>query len=221
MKTPLVIFGTGDIAQLAHYYFTKDSRHEPIAFTVDRQYIDAPTFCGLPVIPFDEMSTRMPPGNCEMFIALSYSKLNATRKEKFTVARAAGYTLASYISSRATILNEGRIGSNCFILEDNTVQPFVVIGDNVTLWSGNHVGHHSTIRDHCFIASHVVISGGVEIGERCFIGVNATLRDHITIGEQCVIGAGALLLSDAEAGGVYMGGETQRSRVPSSRLRGI
>jgi acetyltransferase-like isoleucine patch superfamily enzyme len=67
----------------------------------------------------------------------------------------------------------------------------------------------------------VVVSGGVEIGEQCFVGVNATLRDHIRIGERCVIGAGALLLADAEAEGVYIGPATERSRVPSTRLRGI
>jgi len=117
------------------------------------------------------------------------------------------------------MLNEGRVGDNCFIFEDNTVQPFVTIGNNVTLWSGNHIGHHSVIHDHCFIASHVVVSGGVEIGEQCFIGVNATLRDHIRVGARCVIGAGALLLDHAEPEGVYLGAATERSRVPSSRLR--
>ena len=112
-----------------------------------------------------------------------------------------------------------KIGENCFILEDNTIQPFVSIGNNVTLWSGNHIGHHSTIHDHCFIASHVVISGGVEIDESCFIGVNATLRDHIKVGAKCVIGAGALLLADTEPEGVYMGQATERAKVPSTRLR--
>jgi acetyltransferase-like isoleucine patch superfamily enzyme len=91
----------------------------------------------------------------------------------------------------------------------------------VTLWSGNHIGHHSTIHDHCFLASHVVVSGGVEIGEQCFLGVNVTLRDHIRIGPRCVLGAGALLLQDAEAEGVYMGTSTERSRVPSTRLRNL
>ena len=144
-------------------------------------------------------------------MALSYSKLNGIRKEKYLAAKELGYRLASFISPQATVLNEGRIGDNCFIFENNTIQPFATIGNNVTLWSGNHIGHHSTIRDHTFISSHVVISGGVEIGEQCFIGVNATLRDHIKVGDRCVIGAGALLLADAEPEGVYVGTGTERS----------
>jgi len=221
MKKKLIIFGAGDIAQLAHFYFSADSKYEVVAFTVDASYLTCTVFCGLPVISFDEIVSEYSSEHHDMFIALSYSRLNAVRKEKYFSAKSLGYQLASYISSSATVLNEGRVGENCFILEDNTIQPFVTIGNNVTLWSGNHIGHHSTINDHCFIASHVIISGRVEIGKQCFIGVNATLRDHLKIGDKCVIGAGALLLTNAEDEGVYIGTETVRSRVPSSRLKNI
>lgn len=221
MKKPLVIFGSGDIAELAHYYFSTDSNYEVVAFTVDANYIKESEFCGLPVVAFEDVAKNYPPDSYDFFVALSYSKLNAVRKEKFLAAKEMGYKLVSFISSRATVLNEGRIGENCFIFEDNTIQPYVTIGNNVTLWSGNHIGHHSVIHDHTFIASHVVISGGVEIGEQCFVGVNATLRDHIKIGDKCVVGAGALLLADAEPEGVYIGTATERSKVLSTRLRGI
>ncbi|MBB5020531.1 sugar O-acyltransferase (sialic acid O-acetyltransferase NeuD family) [Chitinivorax tropicus] len=221
MKNPLVIFGSGDIAQLAHYYFSSDSNYEVVAFTVDADYIKESEFCGLPVVAFEDVAKNYPPDSYDFFVALSYSKLNAVRKEKYLAAKEIGYKLVSFISSRATVLNEGRIGENCFIFEDNTIQPFVTIGNNVTLWSGNHIGHHSVIHDHTFIASHVVVSGGVEIGEQCFIGVNATLRDHIKIGDRCVVGAGALLLADAASEGLYIGTATKRSELPSTRLRGI
>ncbi len=217
----LVIFGAADIGQLAHYYFTKDSPYQVAAFTVDAEYMTAKEFCGLPVVPFEEILAHYPPEEYLMFVALSYAKLNRLRREKYAAAKELGYQLASYVSSKATVFEGVQVGDNCFILEDNTVQPFVKIGNNVTLWSGNHVGHHSTISDHCFIASHVVISGGVAIEEACFIGVNATLRDHITIGARCVIGAGTLILGDTEPEGVYIGTATERSAVLSSRLRRI
>lgn len=221
MKLKLVIFGVGDIAQLAHFYFSEDSNYEVVAFAVDAAYMNAPTFCGLPVVSFEEVVHAYPPQLYDFFVALSYSKLNAVRKEKYLAAKALGYSLASFVSTRATVLSKYPVGENCFIFEDNTIQPFVTIGNNITLWSGNHIGHHSVIKDHSFISSHVVISGGVEIGEQCFIGVNSTLRDHIKVGDRCVIGAGALLLADAEAEGVYVGSATERSRVPSSRLKKI
>lgn len=221
MRKQLVVFGSGDIAQLAQYYFNTDSEYTIAAFTVDAAYIKEATFGGLPVVPFEEITKHFSPEKYQLFIALSYSKLNSLRKEKYLAAKKLGYNLASYISSRASVLNEGRFGDNCFIFEDNTIQPFVTVGNNVTMWSGNHIGHHSTISDHCFIASHVVISGGVEIGEQCFIGVNASLRDHIKVGARCVVGAGTLLLADAEPEGVYIGTATERAGVQSTKLKKI
>ena len=221
MKKKLVIFGAGDLAELAYFYFTTDSDYEVVAFSVNSNYLRDSFFCDLPVVPFEEITTHYPPEQYELFVAFGYAKLNAARREKYYQAKEKGYQLATYVSSYATVLNKQSIGDNCFILEDNTIQPFVHIGNNVTLWSGNHVGHHSTIRDHCFIASHVVISGGVEIKEQCFIGVNATLRDRITVGEKCVLGAGVLLLSDAEPEGLYIGKATERSTLPSVKLRKI
>ena len=215
----LVIFGTGQIAELAYYYFCTDSDYTIVAFTADSEYIKDPVFCGLPVIPCEEIAAKCPPESHSLFIALGYSKINSIRREKYSAAKELGYTLANYVSSRATVLNEGSIGQNCFILEDNTIQPFAILGNNVTLWSGNHIGHHSVVGNHSFVSSHVVISGGVVIGEQCFIGVNATLRDHIKIGDRCIVGAGAILLADADPEGVYLGSVAERSQVPSTRLR--
>ena len=221
MRKKIVVFGSGDIAQLAHYYFTTDSEYDVVAFTVDQEYIKESQFCGVPVFPFESIVQYYDPCTFDMFIALSYSKLNALRKEKFYAAKKMGYNLVSYISSHATVLNNGAIGENCFILEDNTIQPFVEIRNNVTLWSGNHIGHHSIILDHTFISSHVVISGGVKIGEQCFIGVNSTLRDHITVGDRSVIGAGTLILSSVADDGLYIGSGTLRLDKSSKELKKI
>ncbi|PZV40503.1 acetyltransferase [Mesorhizobium kowhaii] len=221
MNRPIIIFGAGPIAEVAHYYFTHDSPHDVAAFTVDRAFLTADRLAGLPVVPFDTLVRDYPPDAYAAFVALSYSQLNEVRRQKYLAVKELGYELVSYVSSKASLFNDGKIGENCFILEHNTIQPFASIGNNVTLWSGNHIGHHARIADHCFLASQIVVSGGVEIGEACFVGVNATLRDHIRMGEKCVIGAGALILGDAAAGGVYLGSATERSKVPSSRLRKI
>jgi len=80
----------------------------------------------------------------------------------------------------------------------------VTIGSNVTLWSGNHIGHDAVIEDHCFITSHVVVSGNVRVGARSFLGVNATLRNSITLGEQTLVGAGAIIMKDTRPKSVYL-----------------
>ena len=204
LMSKLVLFGAGDIARLAYYYFTHDSEHEVVAFTVDREYRQADAFLGLPLVDFADVPRLYPPDRFEMFVALSYTRMNQVRADKYEKARELGYQLASYLSSRCSFLTDQPIGDNCFILEDNTIQPMVRIGNDVTLWSGNHIGHDAVIEDHCFVASHVVISGYVRVCSYCFIGVNATLRNSITIAPHTLIGAGAVIMSDTVEGGVYV-----------------
>ena len=216
---PVLIFGAGEIAELAHFYFTRDTRIPVAGFTVDAAYLKESRFCGLPVVPFEEAQSAFAPGAYDLFVALSYAKINAVRAQKCAEGKARGYRLASYVSSKASVWDGFQVGENCFILEDNTLQPFVRIADNVTLWSGNHIGHHARVAANCFITSHVVISGGVQVGENAFIGVNATLRDHVKIGARSVIGAGALVLEDVPDDGVVAPRGTELSKVPSHRLR--
>jgi sugar O-acyltransferase (sialic acid O-acetyltransferase NeuD family) len=221
MVKKLVIFGLSEIAELASYYFTEDSDYTVAAFTVDEDYKTTDLFMGKPVVSFETIQNEFPPSQYDFFVALSYTSMNDLRKAKFLEAKRLGYQLVSYVSSHSTILNDGRIGENCFILEDNTIQPSVIIGDNVTLWSGNHIGHHSIIKDHVFISSHVVVSGGVVVEESCFIGVNATLRDHIVIGSKTLIGAGAIIMKSTDSFSVFAPKSTEMREGRSDQLRKI
>jgi sugar O-acyltransferase (sialic acid O-acetyltransferase NeuD family) len=214
----LLIFGAGDIAKIAHYYFSRDSAHQVVAFTVDRAYRNADAFRDLPLLDFEDVEARYPAGQYRMFIALSYAQMNKVRAEKYFQAKAKGYELVSYVSSRCSFLSDNPVGDNCFILEDNTIQPFVRIGNNVTLWSGNHIGHDSIIEDHCFLASHIVVSGGVHIHPYCFLGVNATLRNGITVAPHSLIGAGAIIMKDTVERGVYVARPTDLFNKTSDQI---
>lgn len=215
----LVLFGTGDIAQLALHYFTIDSDYEVVAFTVDQKYVENDEFEGLPVVAFEEVQELFPPGEHRVFVALSYSQMNKLRQQKFEEAKAKGYSLASYVSSRCSYLSTRPPGDNAFILEDNTVQPFVVIGDNVTLWSGNHIGHHSTIKSHNFVSSHVVISGHCVVEPHCFLGVNSSVGHKVTIAPETLLGAGAVVTKDTEAGGVYVAPRSVKLKMKSDSIQ--
>ena len=221
-KKPLVIFGLGQIAEMAWHSFTHDSEYEVVAFTADREYFgDVNSKFGLPVVPFDAVTAQFPPASHKIFVAMAYGKVNQQRAQSVARVVEAGYLCANYVSSKALVSGEIAPDSNCYILELNNIQPFAKIGRNVWLWSGNHIGHHAYIEDNCFVASHVVISGAVKVGAFSFIGVNATIRDNVVIGASNVIGAGALILGDTEASQVYLANKTEPSRVPSHRLRGI
>ena len=214
----IVIFGTGDIAQIANYYFQIDTDHEVVAFTVDRDYLKETSFEGKPVVAFEEVEKKYPPSEYQMFVALSYSKMNKVRETKYHAAKNKNYTLSSYISSKCSYMSQYECGDNCFIFEDNTIQPFVKIGNNVTLWSGNHIGHHSTIHDHNFVSSHVVISGHCEIHSNCFLGVNATLHNNVVLQKETLLAAGAIIGKDTVEQGVYLPAKTTLFNKKSDEL---
>lgn len=217
-KKRLVIIGASAFAEIACEYFTCDSEYEVAAFSVERAFIDREEISGLPVVPFDELEGRYPPRECHAFVAVVYTGLNRLRTRLYKEAKARGYTMASYASSRAFVWRNVEVGENCFIFEDNTVQPFVRIGNNVILWSGNHIGHHSVVRDNCFIASHAVISGFCDIGENSFLGVNCTIRNNIKVARDCFIGAGTLIQKDTGEAEVYQAVGAGPSKVDSHRL---
>jgi sugar O-acyltransferase (sialic acid O-acetyltransferase NeuD family) len=216
----LVVFGAADLARIAYIYFSRDSSYEVAAFTVDDAYLKEHSLLGLPVVPFSSVQEVYRPDECEMFVAIGSKQLNRLRAGAYERAKAKGYRLASYISSRISDCGEWTAGDNCFILEQNVIQPFVKIGSDVVLWSGNHIGHDVTIEDHCFITSHVVLSGHVKVGSYCFLGVNSCVKQGVTIAPGCLIGAGAVILKDTRPGALHAVQGTPESEVPAARIAG-
>jgi sugar O-acyltransferase (sialic acid O-acetyltransferase NeuD family) len=214
----IIIFGIQDFAELAHYYLENDSEHEVAAFCVNEKYLpEEKTFKGLPVIAFENIEKLYPAGEYKFFAPMSPQRMNRIREEIYFAIKAKGYQLISYISSKATLF-ENRIGDNCFILENNTIQPFTTIGNNVVLWSGNHIGHHCVIKDHVMFTSHVVLSGHCTVENYCTLGVNATIRDGIIIAEGTFVAMAASIIRNTEAWGLYKGNPAVKSEKSTKEL---
>jgi len=217
----VVVFGVGQWAELAHFYLEHDSPHEVVGFTLDSEYRTQTEFKGLPVVSFAEVRNHYPPHEFKMFIPISFKRMNHARAEKYHAAWEMGYSLISYVSSKATTFPGFECGDNCFILEDNTIQPFVRIGSNVVMWSGNHIGHHTTIGDHVMITSHVVISGCCTIEEYCFFGVNSTVRDETIVRRETLVGMGTTILNDTREFEVYKAKGTEPAAFRSDEIRSL
>jgi len=213
----LVIVGTGEMALLAHQYFTYDSPYTVVAFSAERSHLDSPEIEGLPVVPLEELAQHFPPGGHDAFVAISATGLNRLRTRLYCEVKAQGYTCASYVSTRAFVWKNARVGENSFIFEHNTIQPFVTIGNNVIMWSGNHVGHRTVIENNCFVASHVAISGFCSIGSSSFLGVNSTFNDRTSLAPDCVVASGALVTKSlTEPGRIYYGSPARAMEGKSS-----
>ncbi|WP_227243195.1 acetyltransferase [Paraburkholderia caribensis] len=217
-KRKLVIVGDSAFAEIAREYFDVDTDYEVVAFSVERAYMKQTELHGLPIVPFEELSENYSPHEHDVFVAIVYTQLNRLRTRLARDAKAKGFRLASYVSPRASVWRNVRLGEHVFIFEDNTVQPFVEVGDNVVLWSGNHIGHHSKLRENIFVSSHVVISGFCDIGSNSFLGVNSTIANNIVVGEDNWVGPGTILMKDTEPGALFRAVHAEPAKVTAPRF---
>ncbi|MEM0896165.1 MAG: acetyltransferase [Verrucomicrobiota bacterium] len=213
----VIIFGQRDYAEQAHYYLTHDSPHEVVGFSVTGDWMKNETFCGLPVTAFEEVEQKFPPGEFSFFVPMSGRRMNKQREEFFFAAKAKGYSLISYVSSRATLC-ENEIGENCFILERVNIQPFTRIGDNVVIWCNVHVGHHCHVGDHVSIISGTSVSGRCQIGDYSYIAANSIINDHVILGEGTLVSLGSVVKSHSEPWSVYSGNPARKRRMRSDAI---
>jgi sugar O-acyltransferase (sialic acid O-acetyltransferase NeuD family) len=200
----LIIFGCGRGADVAARYFANDSAHEVCGFTVDAQYVSGGSFRGLPLVDFNDVQTRFPPEEHQMFIPLGIQRMNELRAQKYAEAKKKGYACASYVSSKVVSHDALDVGENCFILENNTINFDVKIGNNVVIWSACQIGDQSRIGDHVWISSHATLSGEVVVGEYSFLGINCTVSNYVKVARKSYIGAGAFISQDTAEKGVYV-----------------
>lgn len=214
----IIIFGIQDFAELAHFYLENDSPHKVAAFSVNEKYLpESRQFHGLPVVPFEEVEKKYDPGKYQFFAPMAPNRMNQLRADIYNQIKGKGYSLISYISTKATIF-KNKIGDNCFILEDNTLQPFTEIGNNVVLWSGNHIGHHGVIMDHITFTSQVVLSGHCIVEPYSVFGVNSTIRDGLTIAEGTFVAMGAVITKNTEPWSLYKGNPGVKAEASTKNM---
>ena len=216
----VVIFGTTRFSSLAWYCLTHDSPYRVVAFTVDAAYLRTPVHEGLPVVPFETLAQSHPPGEVRMLVPVGYHAINGLRRDRYLAAKAQGYEFVSYVSSRAGVWPDLRVGENCMIHEHAIIQPFARIGDNVIVRSGAHISHHCIVADHAFVSAGATLGGSVTVGERAFVGLGAVLRDGLSIAERSFIGAGAVVLRDTEPDAVYVGNPARKTGGSAMEMAG-
>lgn len=213
----MTIFGTGEFALLAHEYFQKDSSYNVSEFVVDEEFMPSESKINrIPILSTANFIKTFNARSRKLFVAIPASRMNRSRTEVKDRLSRYGFTFASYISSKAFVWDKTKVGENSFVFEHNVIQPFVSIGENCVLWSGNHVGHRSNIFNNSFVTSHCVISGYCTIGENSFLGVNSTIIDNISIAEFTLVGAGSLVNRNTDPYGVYIGSPARKITDKSS-----
>ena len=99
-KQQIVIFGTGEIAELADFYFSHDSRYEVAGFAVDAAFLKQPEFRGRPVVAFEEVAEKFPKIEFRLTANQNVVLANASHDEKVAItALLAARTSLDFIGS--------------------------------------------------------------------------------------------------------------------------
>jgi hypothetical protein len=78
----VIIFGTGNFAEIIYIYLKQSSEFEVVAFTVNEWALKDHNniFCSLPVVPFESVQDIYPCTKFDMFIAIGYTNMNKKRQ---------------------------------------------------------------------------------------------------------------------------------------------
>ena len=217
-KQKVVIFGTGQFAEITSSYFKRYTDYEIVAYIDSNKEKNFFSDSDALVLSPSEFLESYPPEKYMMFIAVGYTEMNDVRDKLYSEYKSHGYSFVNFVHPNVVRWDNTSIGENSFIFENNVVQQNVDIGNNVILWSGNHVGHDTQILDNVWITSHVVVYSNVTIGKNCFIGSNVNIRDGIRVGEYSFVGAGSNIWNSTNDHSVFLVKPTKPTALRSDKL---
>ena len=216
----VVVFGAGQLAEVAKAYLDRFGEDRVVGFTVDEGFLTQSEFQGLPVVAWERLEERFRPGSVKLLGPLSYQNLNEFRRDRHREGRARGYDFTRFIHPSTHNMAE-MVGENCFILENCTLQPVVRLGEGVIIWSGSHVGHHAIVEDFCFLSSQVGLASGVHIGTCSLIGGQVGIDNGITIGAGSYIESRCMIRRDVPPNSVVRHPSDLPKPYSSARIKSM
>lgn len=215
-KQPLLVFGTGKIAEAVSYFFNRDSAYKIEAYIVDDCYWTKDSFLNKPVVKLSEVHLNFNTQEYVAFVAVGYQGMNKLRGEKYAYLKNLGYAFASYCSPY--VQGDFSIGANTIIMDGAVVQPLAQFANNVFVWGGAMVGHHAKIQDNCWLTGGCLIGGSVDLGEGSFVGMGAILGQEVKTGAECMFGAGTLTTRSLGNNAVVVAEQTEIHRLNSQQF---
>lgn len=105
------------------------------------------------------------------------------------------------------IREDNRIGNDCAIWNNSTIDYGCVLGHRVRIHCNVYVAQYTTIEDDVFLAPGVMLANdphpictkcmqGPTIRAGARIGMSATILPHVIVGENALVGAGSVVTED-------------------------
>jgi acetyltransferase-like isoleucine patch superfamily enzyme len=212
----LFIFGIGQQAQVATYYFEK-----VLARTVHGYIIEAhdgpSTLNQRPIFKLASIRDDLIGSNKEVFVAIGGIALNAIREHYYLLLSKLGVSIASLICPQENLNIDFSKSINTFIDPTSAIGPYSLIGNNLIVY-GSTISHHSVIEDHVSLNA-AMIGANCRIGRNSIIALSATIESGVTIGEFCMIDSGAVVKQDVPPYSIVTAPRAHRRRIDCRRVK--
>jgi hypothetical protein len=96
----IVVFGAGQIAEVAKVYIDAHADDRIVGFTVDAEYAKAERFHDLPLVPWERLEDFFPPRQVKLLGPLSYRRMNEFRRTRYLEGKRAAITNSLPSSTR-------------------------------------------------------------------------------------------------------------------------
>lgn len=193
----VIIYGAGAYGKLFFYEADRYGAIDIEAFTVDSDYMRNERECGLEVVPFEEVDKIYPPSEYDMLVVCGYNIMR-NRKKMYEKAKEKGYTLINYISPRAMLENEIKMGDNNIIMANTIIGFDGVMGNGNIIRQNIYLGHEFHMGNHSIISTGCTLGGKSKIEDLVFIGIGVTARGYVTYGTESLVGVGSNVVRDVE-----------------------
>lgn len=193
----VVLYGAGPYGKL---FFREADRYgaiDIVGFTVDSEFLKSERECGLPVVPFEEVTGIYPPTQYDMLVLCGYTVMR-NRARMYNKAKEKGYRLANYISPHAVLDNEIKMGDNNIIMANSFVGFDGMMGNDNIIRQNVSIGHGFVMEDHSVISTSCKLGAGCHFEDLVFMGIGVSGREHVRYGRESLIGVGSNVVGDVE-----------------------
>lgn len=194
----VVIYGAGAYGKMFFYEVARSGAIDIVAFTVDSAYLNMEKECGLPVVPFEEVTKIYPPEEYDMAVLCGHAVMR-NRAMMYNKAKAKGYRLINYVSPNAMLENEIKMGDNNIIMANVILGYNGVMGSNNIVHQNTYIGHEFEIENHSVIGTSCTLGGRCHFEDLVFMGMGVTARGYVRYGRESLIGIGSNVVKDVEA----------------------
>lgn len=189
----------------------------PIAFTLDSNYLKSPKFCDLPVYPFETLEQCVDIERVEILLSIGYNKMNKHRESKYQECKSRGFKIHTFVSKHALVYADS-IGEGSIIMPGAYIGPFSNVGLCNVVRSRSVLSYHEKVGNFNWIADGCTYGGDVVQGNNCFIGLGTTVRNGISIADNTFVGAHSYLHHNTSYDSVYYGNPTVKQEMTSFEI---